>query len=92
MSALHYPLIGRPRWCANTEPGALTGNEVRPMNTQPSSAAAGEHFADAERILAGLPFVRRSAERDRHVQIALVHAVLAIAAGATHLGEGSGAV
>jgi hypothetical protein len=47
---------------------------------QPSSAA-GEHFADAERILAALPLVKRRADRDRHVQIALVHAVLAIAAG-----------
>ena len=47
---------------------------------QPPSAA-GEHFADAERILAALPLVKRSAERDRHVQVALVHATLAIAAG-----------
>jgi hypothetical protein len=47
---------------------------------QPSSAA-GEHFADAERILAALPLVKRSADRDRHVQIALVHATLAVAAG-----------
>jgi hypothetical protein len=46
---------------------------------QPPSAA-GEHFADAERILAALPLVKRSAERDRDLQIALVHAVLAIAA------------
>jgi hypothetical protein len=45
---------------------------------QPPSAA-GEHFADAERILAAMPLVKRSAERDRHVQIALVHATLAIA-------------
>ena len=52
---------------------------------QPSSAAAGEHFADAERILAALPLVKRSAERDRHVQVALVHATLAVAAGV--LGE-----
>ncbi len=50
------------------------------MNTQPPTAAAGEHFADAERILAALPLVKRSAERDRHVQVALVHATLAIAA------------
>ena len=44
--------------------------------------AAGEHFADAERILGALPLVKRSAERDRHVQVALVHATLAVAAGA----------
>jgi len=46
---------------------------------QPPSAA-GEHFAEAERLLAALPLVKRSAERDRHVQVALVHAALAIAA------------
>jgi hypothetical protein len=51
------------------------------MNSTPQpSSAAGEHFADAERILAALPLVRRSGERDRHVQVALVHATLAIAA------------
>jgi hypothetical protein len=57
---------------------------------QPPSAA-GEHFADAERILAALPLVKRSAERDRHVQIALVHATLAIAAGIIRPGEGNSA-
>jgi hypothetical protein len=52
------------------------------MNSTPQPPnAAGEHFADAERILAALPLVKRSADRDRHVQIALVHAVLSIAAG-----------
>jgi hypothetical protein len=45
------------------------------MNTQPPSAAAGEHFADAERALAALTLVKRG-ERDRQVQVALVHAVL----------------
>jgi hypothetical protein len=51
------------------------------MNSTPQpSSAAGEHFADAERLLAALPLVKRSAERDRHVQVALVHATLAIAA------------
>jgi hypothetical protein len=50
------------------------------MNTQHPNTAAGEHFADAERILAALPLVKRGADRDRHVQIALVHAALAIAA------------
>jgi len=55
------------------EPGPCTAHHNQP--------APGEHFADAERILAALPLVKRSAERDRHVQIALVHAVLAIAAG-----------
>ena len=54
---------------------------------QPPSAA-GEHFADAERILAALPLVKRSAERDRHVQIALVHATVAIAASLTTNAEG----
>jgi hypothetical protein len=46
---------------------------------QPPSAA-GEHFADAERFLKALPLVKRGADRDRHVQIALVHATLAVAA------------
>ena len=51
------------------------------MNSTPQPpTAAGEHFADAERILAALPLVKRSAEQDRHVQGALVHATLAIAA------------
>jgi hypothetical protein len=56
------------------------------VNTQPPSAAAGEHFADAERLLAALPLVKRgSRPRDRHVRLALVHATLAVAAGV--LGE-----
>jgi hypothetical protein len=56
------------------------------MNTQPSGAAAGEHFADAERALAALPLVKRG-ERDRHVQVALVHAVLAVAAACSANGR-----
>ena len=59
------------------------------MNSQHPNTAAGEHFADAERILAALPLVKRPADRDRHVQVALVHAVLSIAAGIIHPGEGS---
>ena len=51
------------------------------MNTQPPNTAAGEHFADAERILAALPLVKRGADRDRHVQVAIAHATLAVAAG-----------
>jgi hypothetical protein len=58
------------------------------MNSTPQpSSAAGEHFADAERILAALPLVRRSAERDRHVQVTLVHATLAIAANLAYEGD-----
>ena len=58
------------------------------MNSTPQPpTAAGEHFADAERALAALPLVKRGATRDRQVQIALVHAVLAIAAGRIHPGE-----
>jgi hypothetical protein len=72
-----------------TQTGALTGNEVRPMTTQPPNAAAGEHFADAERILAALPLVKRGADRDRDVQVALIHATLAIAAGIIRPGEGN---
>ena len=60
------------------------------MHTQPQPpSAAGEHFADAERLLAALPLVKRGADRDRQVQIALVHAVLAIAAGIVQPGEGN---
>jgi hypothetical protein len=56
------------------------------MNSTPQTpGAAGEHFADAERILAVLPLVKRRADRDRDIQIALVHAALAVAAGV--LGE-----
>ena len=47
---------------------------------QPPSAAATEHLVAAERLLAALPLVRRRADRDRHVQIALVHATLSVAA------------
>jgi hypothetical protein len=47
---------------------------------QPPSAAATEHLVAAERLLAELPLVKRG-ERDLHVRVALVHAVLAIAAG-----------
>jgi hypothetical protein len=58
------------------------------MNSTPQSpTAAGEHFADAERLLAALPLVKRGADRDRHVQVALVHAVLAVAAGVLDLDE-----
>jgi len=48
------------------------------MNSTPQPpSAAGDNFADAERIRAALPLVKRGADRDRHVQIALVHAALA---------------
>ena len=59
----------------------LTSEGARPVNSTPQpSSAAREHFADAERILAALPLVKRGADRERHVQVALVHATLAIAA------------
>ena len=77
-----------PAACSQHNDWALTGNEVRPMHSRPQPpSAAGEHFADAERILAALPLVKRGADRDRHVQVALVHAVLAIAAGIIHPDE-----
>jgi hypothetical protein len=50
------------------------------MHTQHPNTAAGEHFADAERILAALPLLKRGADRDRDVQVALVHATLSVAA------------
>jgi hypothetical protein len=46
-------------------------------STPQPPTAAGEHFADAKRIIA-LPLVKRPADRDRHVQVALVRAVLTI--------------
>ena len=54
---------------------------------QPPSAAATEHLVAAERLLGEVPLVKRG-ERDRHVQIALVHATLAIAASLTTNAEG----
>ena len=33
------------------------------MHSQPPNTAAGEHFADAERLLAALPLVKRRAAR-----------------------------
>jgi hypothetical protein len=45
------------------------------------SIAATAHFVEAERILAALPLAGRRGERDHQLQLALVHAVLAIAAG-----------
>jgi hypothetical protein len=47
-----------------------------------------EHFADAERILAALPLVKRGVDRDRDIHIALVHATLSIAASLTPTTEG----
>jgi hypothetical protein len=52
------------------------------MNTQPPNAAAGEHFADAERILAALPLVKARAERDRHVPISRLGQNMYIPGGA----------
>jgi hypothetical protein len=58
-------------------------------STPQPPTAAGEHFVDAERILAALPLVKRRADRDRHIQVALTHATLAIAATlADHEGHG----
>ena len=41
--------------------------------------------------LAALPLVKRSADRDRHVQVALVDATLAIAGGIIHPGGNTAA-
>jgi hypothetical protein len=51
------------------------------LNTQSPNTAAGEHFGNAGRLIAALPLVRRRADRDRQVQVALVHATLTGAAG-----------
>ena len=49
-------------------------------STPHQSIAATAHFVEAERILVALPLATKRGERDRHIQIALVHATLAIAA------------
>jgi hypothetical protein len=56
----------------------------RASQDHPSIAAIG-HFVEAERLLAALPLVNRR-DRDHHLMLALVNAVIAIAA--TTLGEG----
>jgi len=56
------------------------GNPAHEQHTTTTQRRAGDNFADAERIRAALPLVKRGADRDRHVQIALVHAALATAA------------
>jgi hypothetical protein len=62
--------------------------EVRPISTQPhQSIAATAHFLEAERLLAALPLVDKR-QRDHHLHLALVNAVLAIAAGFTTNAEG----
>jgi hypothetical protein len=51
------------------------------VNSTPhSSIAAVGHLVEAERLLAALPLVDKR-HRDHHLQLALVNAVLAIAAG-----------
>jgi hypothetical protein len=51
------------------------------MNSTPQPpTAAGEHFADAERLLAALPLATKRGERDRDIAAAQVHATLSIAA------------
>jgi hypothetical protein len=49
-------------------------------------AVLAVHLVTAERLLAEVPLVKRG-ERDRHVRVALVHAVLTIAAGIIHPGD-----
>jgi hypothetical protein len=69
--------------------GALDRRSPAHAQHTTTTTAAGEHFADAERILAALPLVKRRADRDRHIQVALTHATLAIAATlADHEGHG----
>jgi hypothetical protein len=63
------------------------------MNSTPQPpSAAGEHFADAQRIRAALPLVKRGAGPDRRVHVALVHATLAVAAAnrSDHRARGRG--
>ena len=49
----------------NTEPEALTGKDAAHAQHTTTTQRRGEHFADAERLLAALPLVRRDAERGR---------------------------
>jgi hypothetical protein len=58
-------------------------------STPHSPIAAVGHFVEAERILAALPLATKRGERDQQLQLALVNAVLAIAAGVIHPGEGN---
>ena len=50
------------------------------------SIAATAHFVEAERLLAALPLVNKR-DRDHHLMLALVNAVLAI--GAATLSDGT---
>jgi hypothetical protein len=49
-------------------------------STPHPSIAATAHLVESERLLAALPLVEKR-HRDHHLQLALVNAVLAIAAG-----------
>jgi hypothetical protein len=58
------------------------------MPTQPhQSIAATAHYVEAERLVEALPLATKRGEWDRQARLALVHAVLAVAAGL--LGERS---
>jgi hypothetical protein len=50
-----------------------------------TSIAATAHFVESERLLAALPLVKKG-DRDHHLMLALVNAVLAI--GAATLSDG----
>lgn len=57
------------------------------MTTQPHpSIAATAHFVESERLLAALPLVGKR-HRNHHLQLTLVNAVLAIAAGSIEAGQ-----
>jgi hypothetical protein len=67
--------------------GALTRKEPGHAQHTTSTQRRGRALRRCRRILAALPLVKRSADRDRHVQVALVHAVRSIAAGTVRPGE-----
>jgi hypothetical protein len=50
------------------------------QHTPNQSVAATAHFVESERLVEALPLVKRG-DRDNQLRLALVHAVLAIAAG-----------
>jgi hypothetical protein len=54
---------------------ALTGNEVRPMNTVPRTPA--DHYREAERLLAAAESSRTAEIQSTDALIAIGHAVLA---------------
>jgi hypothetical protein len=73
--------------CVRTANRGLDREGARHAQHTASTQRRGRALRRCRRILAALPLVKRSADRDRHVQVALVHAVRSIAAGTVRPGE-----